>query len=264
MAKRDFNDPKWRIPSWKRQTNLTCSFAKKHKGFDTPHLDIKLSSTFVLIKTSWNQTSIKQSLQIVSPPNMEWIWQDGFANRVLPTECRTLKTSSSQASAEVKRCWGSTLDGWRKTETWKHYGSVAMMCCFQWEFFSFLFLVASWSFIDPHKGQNRLKGSVNDLVGKVALWNSILSFLLPGTWQHTKWFGSCTVPRIWKIQIALPLWEKAPHPVPRYVHQIPPSHQWVGMRWGPWNFHIWCIAQVIQVIKTFPNFTLDKVFLDVW
>ena len=25
---------------------------KKHKGFDTPHLDIKLSSTFVLIKTS--------------------------------------------------------------------------------------------------------------------------------------------------------------------------------------------------------------------
>ena len=77
-----------------------CSFAKKHEGFDTPPLDIKLSSTFSLIKTSWNETS----LQLVSPPNMEYRKMD--LKRFLPT----LKTSSSQASAEVKRCWGSTLD----------------------------------------------------------------------------------------------------------------------------------------------------------
>jgi len=32
--------------------------------------------------------------------------------RFLPT----LKTSSSQASAEVKRCWGSTLDSWSRGE----------------------------------------------------------------------------------------------------------------------------------------------------
>lgn len=137
MTKRDSNDPKWWIPSGKHQKNAhICSFAKKHAGFDTPHLDIKLSSTFILIKTSWNETS----LPLVSPPNMEYRKMD--LKRFLPT----LKTSSSQASAEVKRCWGSTLDSWSRGgncfffseekltcfgEKLKHGNTlcVAMMCC---------------------------------------------------------------------------------------------------------------------------------------
>ncbi len=187
-----------------------------------------------------------------------WFCQPCFANRMSDLKDFELTSFSG----------GQTLLGIHLGQLEKNGNMETLWQCGNDVLFSmrilFIFVVASWSFIDPHKGQNRLKGSVNDLVGKVALWNSILSFLLPGTWQHTKWFGSLSVPRIWKIQIAVPLWEKAHHPVPRYVHQIPPSHQWVGMRWGPWNFHIWCIAQVIQVIKTFPNFTLDKVFLDVW
>ena len=140
MTKRDSNDPKWWIPSGKhKKMPIYVLLQKSMRVFDTPHLDIKLSSTFILIKTRWNETS----LQLVSPPNTEYRKMD--LKRVLPT----LKTSSSQASAEVKRCWGSTLDGWSPGEIGilsffffqekltcfcekrKHGNTicVAMMCC---------------------------------------------------------------------------------------------------------------------------------------
>ena len=59
-------------------------------------------------------------------------------------------------------------------------------------------------------------------VRKVVVWKPMLSFLLPGTWQHTKWFGSFSVLGIWKIQIALPLWEKKDYPGSSLRSSIPP------------------------------------------
>ena len=59
---------------------------------------------------------------------------------------------------------------------------VAMMRCVCNEnSFHFCFLWLLEASVNFMKDRSVLKGSVNDLVRKVAVWKSILSFLLPGT-----------------------------------------------------------------------------------